>query len=83
MDFTSISTLIFDFGGVLINLKREAAIDAFRELGLDTADQLLDNYVQSGIFMQLENGSLSAADFRDEVRKLTASTVTDEQIDQA
>ena len=54
MDFTSISTLIFDFGGVLINLKREAAIDAFRELGLDTADQLLDNYVQSGIFMQLE-----------------------------
>ena len=83
MDFTSISTLIFDFGGVLINLKREAAIDAFRQLGLDTADQLLDNYVQSGIFMQLENGSLSAADFRDEVRKLTAPTVTDEQIDQA
>ena len=75
MDFTSISTLIFDFGGVLINLKREAAIDAFRELGLDTADQLLDNYVQSGIFMQLENGSLSAVDFRDEVRKLTAPTV--------
>ena len=83
MDFTSISTLVFDFGGVLINLKREAAIDAFRKLGLDTADQLLDNYVQSGIFMQLENGSLSAADFRDEVRKLTAPTVTDEQIDQA
>ena len=83
MDFTSISTLIFDFGGVLINLKREAAIEAFRQLGLDTADQLLDNYVQSGIFMQLENGSLSAADFRDEVRKLTAPTVTDEQIDQA
>ena len=83
MDFTSISTLIFDFGGVLINLKREAAIDAFRQLGLDTADQLLDNYVQSGIFMQLENGSLSAADFRNEVRKLTAPTVTDEQIDQA
>ena len=83
MDFTSISTLIFDFGGVLINLKREAAIDAFRQLGLDTADQLLDNYVQSGIFMQLENGSLSAADFRDEVRKLTATTVTDEQIEQA
>ena len=39
MDFTSISTLIFDFGGVLINLKREAAIEAFRQLGLDTADQ--------------------------------------------
>ena len=60
MDFTSISTLIFDFGGVLINLKREAAIDAFRQLGLDTADQLLDNYVQSGIFMQLENGQSSS-----------------------
>ena len=83
MDFTSISTLIFDFGGVLINLKREAAIAQFRQLGLNTADQLLDNYVQSGIFMQLENGSLSASDFRDEVRKLTSPEVTDEQIDRA
>jgi len=83
MNFTSISTLIFDFGGVLINLKREAAIEAFRQLGLNTADQLLDNYVQSGVFMQLENGSLSASDFRDEVRKLTLPEVTDEQIDQA
>ncbi|MDD3479377.1 MAG: HAD family phosphatase [Paludibacteraceae bacterium] len=83
MDFTSISTLIFDFGGVLINLKREAAIEAFRQLGLDTADQLLDNYVQAGIFKHLEDGSLSASDFRNEVRKLTSPKITDAQIDNA
>ena len=44
MDFSNISTLIFDFGGVLINLNRDAAIAEFQKLGLDTADRLLDNY---------------------------------------
>lgn len=83
MDFTFISTLIFDFGGVLIDLDRDASVEAFRKLGLDTADKLLSNYVQSGIFRQLENGSLSASDFRDEVRKLTSPTVTDKQINEA
>lgn len=83
MDFSTISTLIFDFGGVLINLNREAAITEFRKLGLDTADRLLDNYVQSGIFKHLEDGSLSAPDFRDEVRKLTSPKITDAQIDNA
>ena len=83
MDFSTISTLIFDFGGVLINLNREAAIFEFRKLGLDTADRLLDNYVQSGIFKYLEDGSLSAGEFRNEVRKLTSPKITDAQIDNA
>ncbi len=83
MDFSNISTLIFDFGGVLINLNRDAAIAEFQKLGLDTADRLLDNYVQAGIFKHLEDGSLSASDFRNEVRKLTSPKITDAQIDNA
>ena len=83
MDFSNISTLIFDFGGVLINLNRDAAIAEFQKLGLDTADCLLDNYVQAGIFKHLEDGSLSASDFRNEVRKLTSPNITDAQIDNA
>ena len=83
MNLEHITTVVFDFGGVLINLNRDAAIADFQKLGLDTADKLLDNYVQSGIFKHLEDGSLSPNEFRDEIRQLTSASVTDNQIDAA
>ena len=38
--------IIFDFGGVLINLNRQAAVDKLIALGVYDADELLNNYVQ-------------------------------------
>lgn len=78
-----ISTLIFDFGGVLIDLDRQRCIDAFRRLGLHDIDTMIDNYVQSGIFKQLENGDISVAQFHDGVRRLIGRPVPDGDIDRA
>ncbi len=78
-----ISTLIFDFGGVLIDLDRQRCIDAFRQLGLHDIDTMIDNYVQSGIFRQLENGDISVAQFHDGVRRLTGRPTPDDDIDRA
>ncbi len=78
-----ISTLIFDFGGVLIDLDRQRCIDAFRQLGLQNIDTMIDNYVQSGIFRQLENGDISVAQFHDGVRRLTGRPIPDDDIDRA
>ena len=36
-----IKNLIFDFGGVLINLDRQRCIENFRKLGLEKVDELL------------------------------------------
>lgn len=79
----TITTLIFDFGGVLIDLKREACIEAFDKLGIAGLSEQLNNYVQSGIFLQLETGQITAAEFRNEIRKLSSTPLTDEQIDSA
>ncbi len=78
-----ITTLIFDFGGVLINLDRQRCIDAFHKLGLKEIDQLLDKYAQSGIFAQLENGDISPDEFRQGLRELIGEPVTDKEIDNA
>ncbi len=78
-----ISTLIFDFGGVLIDLDRQRCIEAFRRLGLHNIDTMIDNYVQSGIFKQLENGDISVAQFHDGVRQLTGKAIPDDDIDRA
>ena len=81
--FKNISTLIFDFGGVLINLDINQCILNFKRLGLQNFEQYLNNFAQSGFFMQLEKGEIDAAEFRNEIRKLSPNTLTDVQIDEA
>ncbi|MDD4968371.1 MAG: HAD family phosphatase [Paludibacter sp.] len=81
--FKNISTLIFDFGGVLINLDINQCILNFKRLGLQNFEQYLNNFAQSGFFMQLEKGEIGAEEFRNEIRKLTQNTLTDAQIDEA
>lgn len=78
-----ITTLIFDFGGVLINLDREACVRRYEELGIHNANDLLNNYVQSGIFLQLEQGLISPATFHNELRKVSGTAISDEDIDEA
>jgi len=81
--FNNITTLIFDFGGVLINLDINQCILNFKHLGVVDVEQYLNNFAQSGFFMQLEKGQISAAEFRNEIRKLTPNELTDAQIDEA
>ncbi len=76
--------IIFDFGGVLINLNRQAAVERLISLGVHDADDLLNNYVQSGLFLDLESGKLTVEEFRAELRcKYQLTGVTDDQIDEA
>lgn len=78
-----ITTLIFDFGGVLINLDRQRCIDAFEQLGLHDIGRLIDNYAQAGIFAQLENGDITTDEFHDGVRQIIGKPIDDHDIDAA
>ena len=81
--FKNITTLIFDFGGVLINLDIKRCFLNFRHLGLENFEQYLNNFAQAGFFMELEKGLITAAEFRNEIRKLATKPLTDAQIDEA
>lgn len=76
-----ITNLIFDFGGVLIDLDRQRCIDNFKQLGLNDADRLLGMFHQQGVFMQQEKGLITSAEFRDSIREKIGKEVTDQQID--
>jgi putative hydrolase of the HAD superfamily len=79
-----LKVIIFDFGGVLINLNRQAAVDKLIALGVHDADALLNNYVQSGLFLDLERGKITADEFRAALRsQYQLAGITDEQIDEA
>ncbi len=80
MNNKPVKNIIFDLGGVIIDLKREEAVKALNELGLADADDMLGLYGQKGIFLALEEGKATAADFFDEIRRRTSPDVTDVQI---
>lgn len=78
-----IKNLLFDLGGVIMDLDRNRCVEAFRALGMANPDELLGVYGQKGIFLALERGDVTAQQFRDAVRPMFAAPVTDEQIDTA
>ena len=81
--FTNISTLIFDLGGVLINLDLPQCIQNFKQLGLMDFEKHLNLFGQKDFFLKFEKGQISVEQFRAEIRKLATSTLSDEQIDWA
>ena len=74
-----IKTIIFDLGGVVITLAQQQAVERFKALGLEDAEQRLDSYTQSGIFGDLEHGLISDEDFRRELSVLLGHEVTHEE----
>lgn len=75
--------LLFDLGGVIVDIRRQRCVDAFKALGFSDIDQYLGDYGQKGAFLALEDGSMTPAQFRDAIRRHIPHAVTDEEIDRA
>lgn len=78
-----IHNIIFDLGGVLLNIHPRSTIDAFGQLGME---QLIGDKgltYEHEIFYLMEQGKVTPKEFRDGVRKLIPIRVSDEQIDKA
>ena len=79
----NIKNIIFDFGGVLLNLNMRACIDAFANLGYNKINELIDHYKQKGLFLQFEEGKISTNDFFIELKKIIGSDVPIEDLKEA
>lgn len=78
-----VKNLLFDLGGVIMDIRRENCEQAFRQLGMDSIGDYLGDYGQKGPFAALEEGKITEQEFRDSVRALIPRDVTDEEIDKA
>ena len=78
-----ITTVVFDFGGVIFDLDRDGAVRTFKRIGLADADVRLDKYHQRGIFQQLEEGRLTPDQFRAELELLCGRSLTHEEVQRA
>ena len=65
-----IRAIVFDLGGVLVDLNQDRCIQAFREvLGFERIVELLDPYHQKGVYGDMEAGLISADEFRAAILK--------------
>lgn len=69
-DLTGIKNIVFDFGGVLVDLDRERCIESFERLGVNVRDAL-GQYVQSGVFSGIETGEIDTEEFCDALRQIS------------
>jgi glucose-1-phosphatase len=79
----SIENIIFDFGGVIINISHDKAEKAFLTLGVDRFDELFNQASQSDLFQNLETGKISVKEFRISLKKIAKLEVSDEILDDA
>lgn len=79
----NIKLIIFDLGGVVINLHVERTIAAFTDLSGKTEEEVYTSYEQAAYFKAYEKGLISDADFRNCIREDFELDALDEQIDEA
>ena len=79
-----IKAIIFDMGGVLVDLDIEDCKRAFKEyLGYDKIDELIDPCHQKGIYGDLEEGKITGDEFRRLVLEESRPGSAAEDVDRA
>jgi putative hydrolase of the HAD superfamily len=72
--------IIFDLGGVLLNIDYHKTTAAFQALGVPNFDALYSQREQIDLFDALETGKIEAATFYDELNQLMQTNFTHEQL---
>ncbi len=70
-------------GGVLIDLNKQACINAFKKLGFEDVENFIGEYVQADFFLQLERGTISPEKFYTIIREKVKKNIDDEEIKEA
>lgn len=80
---TSVKNLVFDLGGVILDLSVDKTLQAVAELSNLDKKEVTQRYIQGEGFLLYEKGLISEEEFRDFVRKTYAVKASDEAVDKA
>ena len=83
IDPLAFEAIIFDLGGVLLNIDYKASKAAFEALGVKDFDLHFSQLTQSELFDRFETGKISAEEFREKIKLESQIHCSDSQIDAA
>lgn len=78
-----IKNIIFDFGGIFININYQLTEDAFVQLGVTNFKALYSQHHASDVFEKLETGKITNQDFYNFIRSAANLPLSNEQISTA
>lgn len=78
-----LKNIIFDLGGVLINLDFSKTTNAFRELGFPHFEEMFSQYKVDQLFGKLEKGEIDTKTFYTVMLKVGNDTITKNEIKSA
>ncbi len=79
----NISTLIFDLGGVLVDLDWNRCVEEFKKLGVNEVAKYLSTTIDTGFILDYECGKISTEELRENIRSFSNQKLDDRQIDDA
>ncbi len=80
---TKIRNILFDLGGVILDLNIQATLQKFYELGFPAALMEYPQSMRTDIFFKYQTGKLDTIQFRDEIRKVAGVQMSDQAFDEA
>jgi len=75
-----IKNIIFDLGGVILNIDYNRTSQAFKELGCENFDELYSQQKQSGLFDEFETGKISPQAFINELLRVLPKGISPKQV---
>ncbi|MGM9845513.1 MAG: HAD family hydrolase [Muribaculaceae bacterium] len=78
-----IKNLLFDLGGVIMDIDKNCCIRAFEALGMRDAGRFFGDFSQQGPFRDIEQGAITVEQFHTLVGRELRAGVSDAQIDAA
>ncbi|MEO6454786.1 MAG: HAD family phosphatase [Ginsengibacter sp.] len=79
----NIKAIIFDLGGVLLNIDFLKVSEAFKALGVINFDELYNQSESNPLFADLETGRINEEEFCEGIKKCTDKPITNEDITKA
>lgn len=79
-NLASIKNIIFDLGGVILDLNYQATIDAFVEIGIKDFSSLYSQKEQKQIFDDFEIGKINSNQFISSIQSLTQNYISKDEI---
>ena len=77
---SKIDTIVFDLGGVILNIDYRQTEKAFQDIGFPDFAELYTQFKQTDLFVQLEKGLIDPNEFLDRLKGFATRDVTEEQI---
>jgi HAD superfamily hydrolase (TIGR01509 family) len=79
----TIKNIIFDLGGVLLNIGYNNTSIAFKNLGIENFDEMFSQFKSDALFEKLETGNISEDDFYKAIKQVSPVPLTDKEINTA